>query len=99
MTNISKRTGRACAHAADIEGLNIEMLPNTGKLKWLGQLIMFHNATDTELQHRFGSLRATFHHHEHELTSSDYPLSHRLRLFDSTILPTAFHDSATWTLT
>eukprot|EP00959_Pyramimonas_sp_CCMP1952_P311018 6508752-Pyramimonas_sp.AAC.1 len=84
VTSLSKRAGSACACAADIEGTSIEMLPHFGKLKYLGQLITFYSAKDTELQHRLWSSWATFHHPKHELTSSNYPLSHRLRLFDST---------------
>ena len=79
--------------------MDIEILPTTGKLNYLGHMITFRELMVTELQHRIKAAWATFTHHRQELTNKNYPLSHRLRLFNATVTPTVLYASGTWTLT
>ena len=53
----------------------------------------------TEIRNRIRAAWATFHKYRQELTSRNYMLRHRLRLFDAVITQTMNYASGTWTLT
>ena len=53
----------------------------------------------TEIRNRIRAAWATFHKYRQELTSKNYMLEHRLRLFDAAITPTIGGASGTWTPT
>ena len=99
LSNQTKRTGRASSHSARVQDMDIEIIPHEGSLKYLGQLISFHEPMETEIHHRTRAAWASFTSRKQELTSKHYPLAHRLRLFNSTVTPTALYGAETWTLT
>ena len=99
MSSLTRRTSCANATHAKVNGMDIEILPHTGNIKYLGQTITFHDLMETELNNRLKAAWSTFTRHRQELTSSYYPLAHRLRLFNSTVTPCALYAAGTWTLT
>ena len=66
-------------------------------LKYLGQKISFHHQETTETKNRIRAAWATFRKHKQELTSKNYVLKQRLRLFDAAISPTICYAAGTWT--
>ena len=99
MSNVTRRTGRAKASKLEVCGMGVDILPHAGSIKYLGQTISFNDATQTEVQNRIKAAWATFTKHKQELTSTHYPLQHRLRLFNGVVTPTILCASATWTVT
>ena len=69
------------------------------KYKILGPDENFPAAGETEIRNRIRAAWATFHTYRQVLTSRNYMLRHRLRLFDAVITPTMNYASGTWTLT
>ena len=53
----------------------------------------------TEIRNRIRAAWATFHKYRQDLTSKNFMLKHRLRLFDAVITPTICFASGTWTPT
>ena len=51
-------------------------------MRYLGQLITFQHQETTEIKNRVRTAWATSHKYRQELTSKNYLLKHRLRLFD-----------------
>ena len=69
-------------------------------MRYSGQLITFQQQETTEIKNRIRPAWARFHKHKQELTSKNYLLKHRLRLFDAAIkIPTTCYASGTWTPT
>ena len=99
LSTLSERTGRARQRKVTIDGLDIEILPYIGSVKYLGQRISFDDAVSTEVKNRLKAGWATFTSHRQELTGKHYPLKQRLRLFDGTVTPTILYAASTWTLT
>ena len=66
-------------------------------VKYLGQRISFHQQETLEIKSRIRAAWATFHKYRQELTSKNYMLKHRLRLFDATVSPTLCYAAGTWT--
>ena len=62
-------------------------------------MITFQQQETTEIKNRVRAVWATFHTYRQELTSKNYLLKHRLRLFDAAIPPTICYASGTWTPT
>ena len=65
-------------------------------MKYLGQRISFYQQETTEIKSRIRAAWATFHKYRQELTSKNYMLEHRLRLFDATVSPTVCYAAGTW---
>ena len=63
------------------------------------QTITFLQQETTEIKNRIRAAWATFHKYRQELTSKNYMLGHRLRLFDAAITSTICYASGTLTLT
>ena len=80
-----------------IDDVKIEILTRSESVRYLGQLITFQQQETTEIKNRIRTAWATFHKYRQELTSKNYLLKHRLRLFDAAITPTICY--GTWTLT
>ena len=77
--------------------LSIEILTRNESVKYLGQRISFHQQETLEIKSRIRAAWATFHKYRQELTSKNYMLIHRMRLFDATVSPTLCYAAGTWT--
>ena len=73
-----------------IDDIKIEILTRSESVRYLGQLLHSSN------RKRPRAAWATFHKYRQELTSKNYLLKHRLRLFDAAITPTICYASGTW---
>ena len=71
-----------------IGDVKIEILTRSESVRYFGQLITFQHQETTEIKNRIRTAWATFHKYRQELTSNNYLLKHRLRLFDAAITPT-----------
>eukprot|EP00959_Pyramimonas_sp_CCMP1952_P207547 4341376-Pyramimonas_sp.AAC.1 len=88
MSNLTRRAGRSKEPKVDVCGMNIEIVPYAGAIKYLGQMISFNEPAQTEVNHRIKAAWAACAANRQELTSKHYPLKHRLRLFQGTVAPT-----------
>ena len=68
-------------------------------MRYLDQTITFQQQETTEISNRIRAAWATFRKYRQELTSKNYMLKHRLRLFDAAITLTICYASGTWTST
>ena len=59
--------------------------------------ISFYQQETIEIKSRIRAAWVTFHKYRQELTSKNYMLKHRLRLFDATVSPTICFAAGTWT--
>ena len=82
----------------EVDDMNIEILTRNESVKYLGQKISFYQQETTEIKSRIRAAWATFHKYRQELTSKNYMLKHRLRLFDATVSPTVCYAAGTWAL-
>ena len=78
-----------------VEDINIEILTRGESVLYLGQMITFRQQETTKIKNRIRAAWATFHKYRQELTSKNYMLKHRLRLFDAAITPTICYASGT----
>ena len=62
-------------------------------------MITFPQQETTEIKNPIRAAWATFHKYRKELTSKNYMLKHRLRLFDTAKTPTICYASGTWSPT
>ena len=76
--------------------MSIEILTRNESVKYLGQRISFYQQETIEIKSRIRAAWATFHKYRQELTSKNYMLKHRLRLFDATVSPTICYAAGTW---
>ena len=81
----------------EVGDMNIEILTRNESVKYLGQRISFHQQETKEIKSRIRAAWATFHKYRQELTSTNYMLKHRLRLFDATVSPTICYAAGAWT--
>ena len=79
-----------------IGDVKIEIPTRSESVRYVGQLITFQHQETTEIKNRIRTAWATFHKYRQELTSKNYLLQHRLRLFDAAITPTICYASGTW---
>ena len=80
----------------EVDDMNIEILTRNESVKYLGQSVSFYQQEATETKCRIRVAWATFHKYRQELTSENFMLKHRLRLFDATVSPTACYAARTW---
>ena len=80
----------------EVDDMKIEILTRNESVKYLGQKISFYQQETTEIKSRIRAAWATFHKYRQELTSKNYMLKHRLRLFDATVSPTVCYAAGTW---
>ena len=80
----------------EVDDMNIEILTRNESVKYLGQKISFYQQEATEIKSRIRAAWATLHKYRPELTSKNYMLKHRLRLFDATVSPTVCYAAGTW---
>ena len=79
-----------------IDDIYIEILTRSESVKYLGQMITFQQQKTTEIKNRIRAALPMFHKYKQELTSKNYMLKHRHRLFDAAITPTICCASGTW---
>ena len=77
----------------EVGDMNIEILTRNESVQYLGQRISFYQQETLEIKSRIRAAWATFHKYRQELTSTNYILKHRLRLFDA---PTTCYAAGTW---
>ena len=99
LCNTSQRRGRAAQTSITVEGMNIEVVPFAGSVKYLGSILTFDEPMRAEIDHRVSMGWKKFMSPKEELTTNKYSVRSRLRLFDSTVTPTVLYGAATWTLT
>ena len=95
-TNREHRSRQKFVRVGDMK---VEVLPRSGKIKYLGRQITFENATVVELSNRIKAAWAKFMQYKSELTTKSYSLSDRLRLFEAVVTPTVLYGSEAWTMT
>ena len=83
----------------EVDNTKLEKLTRGESARSLGQMITFQQQETTEIRNPIRAAWATFHKYRQELTSKNYLLKHRLRLFDAVITPTICYASGTWTPT
>ena len=76
--------------------MSIEILTRNESVKYLGQRISCYQQETLEIKSRIRAAWATFHKYRQELTSTNYMLKYRLRLFDVTVSPTVCYAAGTW---
>ena len=79
----------------EVDDMSIEILTRNESVEYLGQRISFYQQETTEIKSRIRAAWATFHKYRQELTSKNYMLKHRLRLFDATVSPTVCYAAGT----
>ena len=80
-----------------VNDIKIAVLAKGDSARYLGQKITFEEQETEEIKNRLKAAWAAFHKYRQELTSKDYRLCHRLRLFGMVITPTLTYASGTWT--
>ena len=69
----------------EVDEMNVAILTRNESVKHLGQRISFHQRETLEIKSMMRDAWATFHKYRQVLTSKNYMLKHRLRLFDATV--------------
>ena len=67
--------------------MDTEILPCAGKMKYLGSIVTFHKPEKAKIQNRVRAAWSAFTHHRNEITSTNFPLHDRLKLFEPIITP------------
>ena len=88
LSNTTKRTGRGPDKHVFAGNMRIVIFPFSSSLKYLGRRITFDDPMETEIANRFRCGWAKFTSFKQELTSKNYSLRDRLKLFDSVVTPT-----------
>jgi hypothetical protein len=100
LSNVEERRGDEARASATIAGKDVEILPYSGKAKYLGRHVSFSHPMDTtEIENRIITAWKKFWALKNVFCDRGYPLKSRLRLFDAVITPTALYGSGSWTLT
>ena len=97
-TKILSNQDKEKAKEIMVDNIKIEVLAKGDSARYLGQKITFEEQETEEIKNRLKAAWAAFHKYRQELTSKDYRLCHRLRLFSMVITPTLTYASGTWTL-
>ena len=97
-TNILSNQDKEKAKEITVENIKIEVLAKGDSARYLGQKVTFEEQETEEIKSRLKAAWAAFHKYRQEITSKDYRLCHRLRLFGMVITPTLAYASGTWTL-
>ena len=97
--NQRQRRTRRKPDIANINNLQIEILPYTESQKYLGRKFTFDQPHDAEVDSRIAAGWRKFHVWKQELTTRTYSLLGRLRLFNGTVTPTVLYGCSSWTMT
>ena len=82
-TKILSNQDKVKAKEIEVDNIKIEILGKTASARYFGQKITFEDQETEEIKNRLKAAWAAFHKYRQELTSKDYRLSHRLRLFSA----------------
>ena len=99
LSNLSTRRGRQAPKSVEVGGRNVQVLPYTDTTKYLGRKLTFNDHHAVEIDNRLATAWRKFNALRDELTNKRYSLHARLRLFHTTITPTALYGSSSWTTT
>ena len=97
-TKVLSNQDKVRAKEVTVNNIKIEVLTKGDSARYLGQKITFEEQETEEIKNRLKAAWAAFHKHRQELTSRDYRLCHRLRLFNMIITPILTYAGGTWTL-
>ena len=97
-TKILSSQDKVKAKEITVDNIKIEVLATGDSARYLGQKITFGGQETEEIKNRLKAAWAACHKYRQQLTSKDYRLCHRLRLFNMIITPTLTYASGTWTL-
>ena len=95
-TKILSNQNKVKAKEITVRNIKIEVLAKGDSARYLGQKITFEEQETEEIKNRLKAAWAAFHKYCQELTSKDYRLCRRLRLFGMVITPTLTYASGTW---
>ena len=98
-TKILSNQDKVQVNEITVDNIKIEVLKTEDSARYLGQKITFEDQEIEEIKNRLKAAWAAFHKYRQELTSRDYQLCYRLRLFSMVITLTLTCASGTWTLT
>ena len=98
-TKILSNQDKVKAKEITVCNIKIEILEKGDSARYFGQQITWEDQETAEVKNRLKAAWAGFHKYRQELTSKDYRLCHRLRLFKMVITSTLTYASGTWTLT
>ena len=98
-TKILSNQDKVKVKEIEVDNIKIEVLGKTASARYLGQKITFEDQETEEIKNRLKAAWAAFHKYRQELTSKDFRLCHRLRIFSMVVTPTMTYASSTWTLT
>ena len=94
-TKILSNQDKVKAKEITVNNIKIEVLAKRDSARYLGQKITSEEQDTEEIKNRLKAEWAAFHKYRQELTSKDYRLCHRLRLFGMVITPTLTYASGT----
>ena len=89
---------RGCCFAL-LGNQRTEILEESCFERYLGRKLCFGSSMKAEINNRIPTGWAVFHKHKGELCNKFYRLEDRVKLFESTVMPTVLYSSATWALT
>lgn len=98
LSNAPVVIGRETPNHAKLGDEDVEILGAEVGTKYLGRKVCFKDFHEVELGSRITAAWRCFHKHKQELTSRQYPLRSRLRLFESTVTSTVLYGCEAWTL-
>jgi hypothetical protein len=99
ISSLSQRRGRAKTSHVQVLDMQIEILPYSSSVKYLGRKITFDKCHAAEVDHRIACAWRKFMSLKEELTGKQYSLNKRMKLFDATVTATMLYGSAAWALT
>ena len=99
LSNLKRRVGDNARSTLSVMGSTVEVLAIDSKTEYLGRILGFTDFHDSEIESRIGKGWKKCYLFRSELCCRDYPLEHRLRLFNGTVSPTVLYGSASWTMT
>ena len=82
-----------------VDGKEVEILSDGTATMYLGRALDLQDVSNTEIKHRIAQAWAKFGVYRRELTEREYPLSSRMRLFNSIITPSVLYGCGAWTMT
>ena len=85
------RQGAPVLDEVEVAGEVIEVLGADKSTIYLGKALHLQDVHDTEIKHRVSRAWAKFAIYRTQLTDKDYPLTSRLRLFNSIVTPTVLY--------